>query len=58
MALQQFYVDRPQVLDEICAVIQADITRQPSPKIGCTGFTYWEILVLSALRLGGNLDFD
>jgi hypothetical protein len=58
MALQHLYVNCPQVLDEICALIEADITRQPSPKLGCTGLTYWEILVLSALRLGANLDYD
>ena len=43
MALQHLYVNRPQVLDEICALIEADITAQPSPKLGCTGLTYWEI---------------
>ena len=58
MALQHLYVNRPQVLNEICALIEADITRQPSPKLGCMGLTYWEILVLSALRLGANLDYD
>ena len=58
MALQHLYVNRPQVRDEICALIQADITRQPNPKLGCTGLSHWEILVLSALRLGGNLDYD
>jgi hypothetical protein len=58
MALQHLYVNRPQVLDEICVLIEADITRQPSPKLGCTGLTYWEILVLAALRLGANLDYD
>ena len=58
MALQHLYVNRPQVLDEICALIQADISRQPNPKLGCTGLSHWEILVLSALRLGANLDYD
>lgn len=58
MALQHLYVNQPRVLDEICALIKADITRKPSPEIGCPGLTYWEILVLSALRLGGNLDYD
>lgn len=58
MALQHLYVNRPRVLDEVCALIEADITRQPSSKLGCTGLTYWEILVLSALRLGSNLDYD
>jgi len=58
MALQHLYVNRPRVLDEICALIEADIACQPSPKLGCTGPTYWEVLVLSALRLGSNLDYD
>jgi hypothetical protein len=58
MALQHLYVNRPQVLEEICTLIQADITGQPNPKLGCKGLSYWEILVLSALRLGANLDYD
>lgn len=58
MALQHLYVNRPQVINEICALIEADITTQPSPKLGCTGLTYWEVLVLAALRLGANLDYD
>jgi len=28
------------------------------PKLGCKGLTHWEVLVLSALRLGANLDYD
>jgi hypothetical protein len=58
MALQHLYVNRPQVLEEICTLIKADITGQPNPKLGCKGLSYWEILVLSALRLGANLDYD
>jgi len=58
MALQHVYVNRPQLLEEICTLIQADIARQPNPKLGCKGLTHWEVLVLSALRLGANLDYD
>jgi hypothetical protein len=58
MALQHLYVNRPQVINEICALIEADITALPSAKLGCTGLTYWEVLVLAALRLGANLDYD
>ena len=58
MALQHLYVNRPQLLEEICTLIQADIARQPNPKLGCKGLTHWEVLVLSALRLGANLDYD
>ena len=58
MALQHLYVNRPRVINEICALIEADITALPSAKLGCTGLTYWEVLVLAALRLGANLDYD
>jgi hypothetical protein len=58
MALQHLYVNRPQVLEEICTLIKADISGQPKPKLGCQGLSYWEVLVLSALRLGANLDYD
>jgi len=51
-------VNRPQVLEEICTLIKADISGQPKPKLGCQGLSYWEVLVLSALRLGANLDYD
>jgi hypothetical protein len=30
MALQHVYVNRPQLLEEICTLIQADIARQPN----------------------------
>jgi len=40
MALQHLYVNRPQVLEEICSLIKADITRQPNPKLGCKGPSY------------------
>jgi hypothetical protein len=58
MALQHLYVQKPRLLDKICTLIKADISGQPDCRLGCTGLTYWEILVLSALRLGANLDYD
>ncbi len=58
MALQHLYVNRPQLLEKICSLIKADIARQPNPKLGCKGLTHWEVLVLAALRLGANLDYD
>ena len=33
MALQHLYVNRPQLLEEICTLIRADIARQPNPKL-------------------------
>ena len=58
LALQHLYVNRKQTLEEICELIEQDIVCQQSPKLGCEGLTYWEILVLASLRLGCNLDFD
>lgn len=58
MALQHFYVNAKQKLTEICELIEQDIVSHQSTKLGCTGLTYWEILVLAALRLGSDLDYD
>ena len=58
MALQHLYVNCPETIAEMLALIEADISRCPNPKLGCKGVSYWEVLVLAALRLGANLDYD
>jgi hypothetical protein len=58
LALQHLYVNRKQTLEKICELIEQDIVCHQSPKLGCEGLTYWEILVLASLRLGCDLDFD
>jgi hypothetical protein len=58
MALQHLYVKRRHTLTKICKLIEKDIAPKGNVKLGCNGLTYWEILILAAMRLGCNLDFD
>ena len=56
MALQHLYVKCKMVMDHILSLIAKDIGT--NTKRGCTGMSYWENLVLCALRLGCNLNYD
>lgn len=58
MALQHLYVDARPQLDHILELIRSDILQGQRNNRGCTGLSYWEILVLASLRLGCDLDFD
>jgi hypothetical protein len=57
MALQHLYA-RPKLRDEILRVIATDVNRHSSRKRGRQGMDYWPILVLAAVRLGCNLNYD
>ena len=56
-ALQHLY-GRPEVRESILRRIGQDVNRQNSAKRGRRGLDYWPILVLAAVRLGCNLDYD
>jgi hypothetical protein len=56
-ALQHLY-SQPQVRDAILRKVAADVNRQSSRKRGRRGMDYWPIVVLAAVRLGCNLDYD
>ena len=58
MALQHLYVNCKVVVDHILSLIAGDISAEINNKRGCTGMSHWENLVLTALRLGCNLNFD
>jgi hypothetical protein len=58
MSLQHLYVHEKEAVKEILNFIKSDINRDDSDKLGCCGLKYWEILVLAAVRLGCDLDFD
>lgn len=58
MALQHLYVNCKVVVDHILSLIASDISADINNKRGCTGMSHWENLVLTALRLGCNLNFD
>lgn len=56
-ALQHIY-SRPELRDDILRAIARDVNRTSSRKRGRSGMHYWQILVLAAVRLGCDLDYD
>ena len=56
-ALQQIY-SRPQLRTDILALIAQDVNQSARNDLGREGMNYWQILVLAAVRLGCNLDYD
>jgi IS5 family transposase len=58
MALKYLYVEARHQLDQILELIKSDILQGQRHNRGCTGLSFWEILVLASIRLGCDLDFD
>src|SRR5277367_1679164 len=56
-ALQHIYA-QPALRDEILRAVAADVSRKISRRRGRQGMDYWSILVLAAVRLGCNLNYD
>lgn len=56
-ALKHIYL-QSKVRDEILRAVARDVHRGSSPKRGREGMDYWPILVLAAVRLGCNFDYD
>jgi len=56
-ALQHIY-SQPELRDDILRAIARDVNHTSSCKRGRQGMDYWQILVLAAVRLGCNLDYD
>jgi len=56
-ALQHIY-SRPEFRDDILRAVARDVNRTSSRKRGRAGLHYWQILVLAAVRLGCDLDYD
>jgi transposase, IS5 family len=56
-ALQHIYGDA-QLRREILGLVGKDVNSTTSPKRGRSGLDYWQIIVLAAVRLGCNLDYD
>lgn len=56
-ALQQVY-SRVELRDQILDLIAADVNRDARDDVGREGLDYWQILVLAAVRLGCNLNYD
>ncbi len=56
-ALQHIY-SQPKLRNDILRAIARDVNRTSSRKRGRQGMDYWQVLVLAAVRLGCNLDYD
>jgi transposase, IS5 family len=56
-ALQQIY-SRPELRQRILDLISQDVNQESRDDLGREGMDYWQILVLAAVRLGCNLDYD
>jgi IS5 family transposase len=57
IALQHIY-SQPELRDRILRAVAADVNRKSSRRRGRKGMDYWPILVLAAVRLGCNLNYD
>jgi hypothetical protein len=56
-ALQHLYGDAP-LRRKLLGLVGKDVNGNTSRKHGRRGMNYWEIVVLAAVRLGCNLDYD
>ena len=56
-ALQHLH-SQTEVLDAIVALIQRDVLGDADPNQGRDGMTYWQILVLAAVKAGCNFTYD
>ncbi|MCH7689381.1 MAG: ISNCY family transposase [Planctomycetes bacterium] len=55
--LQHIY-SQPQLRDRILALVAQDVNEKSRSDRGRKGLDYWHIIVLAAVRLGCNLDYD
>jgi len=55
--LQHIY-SQPRVRDEILEIVARDVNEHSRSDRGREGLDYWHIIVLAAIRLGCNLDYD
>ncbi len=56
-ALQHIYC-RAELRDRILGFVAADVNRDSRDDCGRKGLDYWQVLVLAAVRLGCNFDYD
>lgn len=54
----QFIYSDADLLEQILSLVAGDVNGQSRSDRGRPGMSYWEILVLSSVRLGCNLDYD
>jgi len=58
MALQHMYDSCKDELVQILLLVKGDFEAQGRKNCGCVAMSYWETLVLAAVPLGRDMDFD
>ena len=56
-ALQHLY-GQPELRHQVLNLVGKDVNRHSSRKRGRQGMDYWQVIVLAAVRLGCNLNYD
>jgi transposase, IS5 family len=56
-SLQHIYT-QPQLRDQLLDAVAQDVNAATRPDYGRPGLDYWSLLVLAAVRLGCNLNYD
>ena len=55
--LQHLY-SRPDFRSQALELVGKDILGEAAPDVGRDGMTFWQVLVLAAVRLGCNFTYD
>lgn len=58
LAALQYVFNQPELRSAITAIVAEDINSESRRDVGREGFDDWQIVVLAAVRLGCNLDYD
>jgi IS5 family transposase len=58
LAALQYIYSQPALRDELLDAVAQDVNGNSDPERGRPGMHYWSILVLAAVRLGCNLNYD
>jgi transposase, IS5 family len=54
----QYIYSQPQLRDQLLDAVAHDVNTTTRPDYGRPGIDYWSLLVLAAVRLGCNLNYD
>ena len=58
LSAMQYLYKHPELRKTVTSLIAEDVNVDTRDDVGREGYSYWEILVLAAVRMGCNLNFD
>lgn len=58
LSAMQYLYKHPELRKNVTSLIAEDVNADTRDDVGREGYSYWEILVLAAVRMGCNLNFD